>query len=209
MRHFLFISALLVSLKGYPQNNTDTNFVYTRVVKNPPKYTDTEYWGEKIIKSSKFNEKDSIWEVSHFYITGQLNKIEIIANDGYTDAGPQIGYNPDSSIAFIMPYKNGWPHGTFKEFYRSGKIKKTGQLYNRFKSGTWKTYNENGQIIDSITYNLTQLDSTHVNSYEETLPISELKIIYGFMPKIIPNNEHYDEDEFIITQKFFLLEPKK
>ena len=73
MRHFLFISALLVSLKVYPQNNTDTNFVYTRVVKNPPKYTDTEYWGEKIIKSSKFNEKDSIWEVSHFYITGQWN----------------------------------------------------------------------------------------------------------------------------------------
>lgn len=54
-------------------------------------------------------------------------------------------------------YENDVMEGPARNYYPSGALKEEGQFHNDQKSGIWKTYNEDGDVISVENYSAPQL----------------------------------------------------
>ena len=50
-------------------------------------------------------------------------------------------------VKILKHYKNGIMHGKFVYYWDNGKIHLTGQYDKMKRIGTWKTYDQNGELI--------------------------------------------------------------
>lgn len=53
--------------------------------------------------------------------------------------------NPDVKVVFVK-------HGAYFKYYESGQLKKSGNYNNDKKDGEWTYYDEEGNIIRTVTY---------------------------------------------------------
>jgi len=99
------------------------------------KQTDMETFDVK-----EYNENKNLVDL-HIYELENGNKIE-----------DQGGYE-DGTFTRKIIYPNSLIQ-TYIEFSKVGTIMKKGDFYsNDFNEGIWETYNENGEVIETIDYN--------------------------------------------------------
>jgi hypothetical protein len=58
-----------------------------------------------------------------------------------------ISYFPDSTIQFKVEMKNGFKEGLYTEYHSNRKTKMTGKFRKDKRHGTWRLYNEEGDLI--------------------------------------------------------------
>ncbi len=86
-----------------------------------------------------YNNED-VWK-TQTYKRGKLSK--------------EIAYHiPEGSIDYIG-YRNrdGNIHGDFEKYFKNGNIEVEGQFNKGFYKGKWKYYSEEGELTKEITYN--------------------------------------------------------
>jgi antitoxin component YwqK of YwqJK toxin-antitoxin module len=58
----------------------------------------------------------------------------------------------NDSVYFEVEYKDGRANGLFKEFYKTGQIKKVGNLLNGNRNGPYNAYSESGNLMAQGSY---------------------------------------------------------
>lgn len=58
-----------------------------------------------------------------------------------------IGYFPDSTVQFKVEIRGGFKDGAYTEYHPNRKTKMTGKFKRDKRDGTWRLYNEDGDII--------------------------------------------------------------
>jgi len=87
-------------------------------------------------------ENNVLWKTLT-YKKGKLSKeIAYYIDDGGTGGIEYIGYrNEDGHI-----------DGEFERYYRNGQLELKGEVNQGYRIGNWKVYNEEGDLIEEITY---------------------------------------------------------
>ena len=55
-------------------------------------------------------------------------------------------------LKLVKHYKNGYVHGKIIYYWDNGQVRLTGQYDKMLRSGTWKTYESNGDLICEQNY---------------------------------------------------------
>ena len=63
-------------------------------------------------------------------------------------------------LKLVKYYKKGIVHGQIIYYWDNGKIRLTGQDDNMRRTGIWKTYNSNGDLIIEENYDRKTFDGT-------------------------------------------------
>jgi hypothetical protein len=58
-----------------------------------------------------------------------------------------VGYFPDSAVQFKVDIRNGFKDGSYTEYHPNRKTKMTGKFNKDKRDGTWRLYNEEGDLI--------------------------------------------------------------
>jgi antitoxin component YwqK of YwqJK toxin-antitoxin module len=184
-------------------------FLSCLTVKSQTKYTDTVYdHSGNLQQAGYYNEIDSVWTLYHYYQNGQLKTIETLGPKGFPPTGQRTCFNPNGNVAYMLLFdKSGIMYGPFLEFYSDGAIKKSGQFFNGFKTGTWLEYNESGSIITKTEYIMEKADSTY-KFVEGEDRLVEMKIKYG-QPIKLKMKEGIKTVNPGAMDIFWVLEPRK
>lgn len=118
-------------------------------------YTDGERNGEWIFKSGDNSEEGN-------YLLG--------LRDGVWKA-----FYPDGKLRYKGKYVQGNPDGHHIYYYENGRIREDRYYQNGFKTKTWKKYNEEGEVVLTITYSNDV--ETNINGVSIKLPESDVKLI--------------------------------
>jgi len=84
-------------------------------------------------------------------------------------------FYPDGKLRFKGTYNQGNPDGRHTLYYDKGRIKEERNYENGLRSKTWKKYNEEGEVILTITYR--DDIETNINGVSVKLPDSDVKLI--------------------------------
>ena len=72
---------------------------------------------------------------------------------------------PDNSgVHFEVDLKNGFKDGAFTEYYPSGAVKMKGHFQNDKRDGSWRLYDEEGNLILRRTYSNGEIRKEHANN---------------------------------------------
>jgi hypothetical protein len=73
-----------------------------------------------------------------------------------------IGYFPDSTIQFKVQIRNGFKDGDYTEYHPNRKTKMMGKFSKDKRDGTWRLYNEEGDLILRREYRNDQVTRERV-----------------------------------------------
>jgi antitoxin component YwqK of YwqJK toxin-antitoxin module len=93
---------------------------------------------------------------------------------GFRD-GPWKAYYANGKLRFRGSYSQGSPIGHHILYYENGRIKEERYYENGLRSKTWKKYNEEGEVVLTITYR--DDIETNINGVSIKLPESDVKLI--------------------------------
>ncbi len=118
--------------------------------------TSTKVYSEdgKLQMLIHYNPGCSCRTYTEYYSDGSLfatRRFKLEGNKEYID-GEDISYYPDGQIKQYKLWKNAIPAGKAYELYSNGKVKKEEWYDNKFKSGTWRTFDEKGNLIKEQIY---------------------------------------------------------
>jgi antitoxin component YwqK of YwqJK toxin-antitoxin module len=132
-----------------------TEFTRTGEIITQGTYTDGERNGEWKLKSG-----DNIEEGK--YLLGLRD-------------GPWKAYYPNGRMRFRGEYNQGNPEGHHTIYYENGRTREERFYKNGLRNKTWKKYNEEGEVVLTITYRDDV--ETNINGVSIKLPESEVKLI--------------------------------
>lgn len=106
----------------------------------------------RVVNRKEIRFKD-FFEFKDFDMVGTKIK-EGVSTKRESDSfeGELLYFHNDGSIAESKMFKNGFPFGAHKVFYKSGKPKTVRTYLFGVLKGASKTYNEDGKLIESGTY---------------------------------------------------------
>ena len=81
----------------------------------------------------------------------------------------------DESLKYKGKFISGNPEGKHQIFWQNGNVKEERYYDNGRKEKTWKKYNEDGNLILTITYKDDK--EYRVNGVKLNLPESDVKLI--------------------------------
>jgi len=84
-------------------------------------------------------------------------------------------FYPNDKLRFKGKYNQGNPDGHHILYYENGRIKEERYYQNGLRNKTWKKFNEEGEVILSITYDDDV--ETNINGVSIKLPESDVKLI--------------------------------
>jgi len=88
-----------------------------------------------------FQSNDNILWKKVTYKRGKLSK--------------EIAYYENGEIDYIgHRNRDGHIHGAFTKYFRNGTLELEGQLINGYRDGNWEVYNESGNLIQEIDYEM-------------------------------------------------------
>lgn len=93
--------------------------------------------------------EDSTW-LFYWYLKRQFTKSVNTFKNGKLD-GKQLEYFITDTLGKIFYCKEGKLDGNYYEFYPSGKLKIKGCYIINLKTGVWKSFNENGDVLTKDT----------------------------------------------------------
>ena len=73
-----------------------------------------------------------------------------------------IGYFPDSTVQLKVELRNGFKDGSYTEYHPNRKTKMTGKFRKDKRDGTWRLYNEAGDLILRREYDNDQITRERV-----------------------------------------------
>ncbi|WP_415326349.1 hypothetical protein [Chryseobacterium sp. MMS23-Vi53] len=119
-------------------------------------------------------------------------------------------YNKNGELLSKNLYSYGKPIGTHKSFYDVGKLQSEAYYDNSGnKTGTWKNYNLNGDVIEIINYKNDQFDGNKETYSNKTLKTQEVfengKRLSNkyFDEGILRSEAYYDKDKFVKEVSYF------
>lgn len=96
------------------------------------------------------NQEGRIVSEKQYYENGQLRLFGNYNEDEERD-GLWVSYFDDGTIWSECEYKNGKKDGLNNAYYSNGKIRFTGFWKENQRIGDWKSYSENGELLDAET----------------------------------------------------------
>lgn len=91
---------------------------------------------------------------SEFYHDGKLlakKTFRVTEQKEYVD-GEEISYYRDGTIKSFKIWKNAFPDGRAYQNHENGKLAAEQFYAGRFKTGTWRYFDRNGQLIRELSY---------------------------------------------------------
>lgn len=67
----------------------------------------------------------------------------------------QVAYYDNGQAQFMQQYLNGIKHGEYKDWFKDGQIKTVGYFNMGMRDGTWKWYDEKGEVTLKLRYDKT------------------------------------------------------
>ncbi len=67
----------------------------------------------------------------------------------------QVVYYNNGQVQFMQQYLNGIKHGEYKDWFKTGQIRTIGYFNMGMRNGTWKWYDEKGEVTLQIRYDKT------------------------------------------------------
>jgi antitoxin component YwqK of YwqJK toxin-antitoxin module len=89
--------------------------------------------------------------------------------------GQWKAYYADGKMRFKGEYRQGNPDGRHVIYYDNGRLKEDRYYKNGLRTRTWRKYNEEGEVILTITYRDDV--ETNINGVAINLPESDVKLI--------------------------------
>ena len=99
---------------------------------------------------SKNGQKTGTWK-SYFKENNQLKYLKHFDDYG-NSTGKWESYYDSGELHLIENYSINMTDGKEIEYYKNGKIYTVGNKRNSIKIGTWKIYNEKGELINTELY---------------------------------------------------------
>ena len=100
--------------------------------------------------------------------------LELKQYDFYNDKGDFVHQSESRDYYSEKIQKNNSKYSISKVFYKSGRLKGKGLLYNNFFVGEWVSYNEKGKITEIKNY-----DQLFSFSLEDVLNYSHVAFVVG------------------------------
>jgi antitoxin component YwqK of YwqJK toxin-antitoxin module/cytochrome c551/c552 len=115
---------------------------------------------------SRFDSTCNCDKTTEYFKSGKIRSTKIYRHFGLMNLETQIDgedilYFENGSIQIYYFWKDGTPSGRIYSNYPNGKLGYEKFYDNKFKTGTWKTYNEDGTLSKEIVFadNKTPWDS--------------------------------------------------
>lgn len=67
----------------------------------------------------------------------------------------QVVYYDNGQAQFMQQYLNGIKHGEYKDWFKDGQIRTIGYFNMGMRDGTWKWYDEKGEVSLQLRYDKT------------------------------------------------------
>ncbi len=156
---FLLSIAFLLILAGCSQQNSNNKMAVKSINRS---------WLDSIIKDSDssytkpYKRTDFVTAV--FYINKKDSSVCQVMKDSADSIRQIIIAKKDTRTFFAQYYAKGnlqadlpldafgQYHGTGKFFYEDGSLQSTGNYNHGFKTGSWKVYDEKGQVTATDSY---------------------------------------------------------
>ena len=100
---------------------------------------------------SKQGQRVGTWK-SYFKENNQLKYVKHFDDSGNA-TGQWEHYYDSGELHRIENYTNNKVNGEVIEYFKNGKIYTIGSKRNSVKIGTWKIYNDQGQLLQTQSYN--------------------------------------------------------
>ena len=67
----------------------------------------------------------------------------------------QVVYYDNGQAQYMQQYLNGIKHGEYKDWFKTGQIRTIGYFNMGMRDGTWKWYDEKGEVTLQVRYDKT------------------------------------------------------
>ena len=67
----------------------------------------------------------------------------------------QVVYYDNGQAQYMQQYFNGIKHGEYKDWFRTGQLRTIGYFNMGMRDGTWKWYDEKGEVTLQVRYDKT------------------------------------------------------
>lgn len=155
------------------------------------KYYQTENDKNKVYSKELYINRKRNGVSYYFYVNGKIRKE--IPYENHKKQGIGYEYDNNENIITITRYRNneiiinetinrynkeGKREGTWKEFYKNGKVKEEKNYLDGKLNGLFKIYNEEGKLLETLYYKNGQVDLSG-EEYEIDVNIKEDYDEYG------------------------------
>lgn len=113
-------------------------------------------------------------------------------------------YFPDGTLSAIMHFKFDKIHGPYHKFHANGQYAEFGNFDEGVKKGVWKTWNEDGELLEALVYAPWQ----DLGDYYEFYDTGQIKAIgtFGYVTGAdtieVLNPDTYEYKTEIIQKKY-------
>jgi antitoxin component YwqK of YwqJK toxin-antitoxin module/cytochrome c551/c552 len=124
----------------------------------------TYYKSGKLEMEKKYDKNCNCDKITEFYESGKLRSTKTYLRSGLINTqleGEDIVYFEDGTIQIYYVWKDGSPTGRIYCNFADGKLAYEKFYDNKFKTGTWKFYNQDGTLKEEEVFvdNKTHWDS--------------------------------------------------
>lgn len=149
MKIFLIIVLLTISVSSFGQTNREL---------------ETYYKSGKLQMERKFDKSCNCGMITEYFESGKIRSTKRYLRSGLNNNqldGEDILYFENGTIQIYYFWKDGSPTGRIYCNFSDGKLSYEKFFANKFKTGTWKFYNQDGTLKEEkfFTENKTSWDS--------------------------------------------------
>ena len=96
-----------------------------------------------------------VFSGSCHYFVGENNILWKKVTYKWGKLSKEIAYYENGVLYYIGHInRDGHIHGAFTKYFRNGTLELEGQLINGYRDGNWEVYNESGNLIQEIDYEM-------------------------------------------------------
>lgn len=140
MKDLLTIILLILYISTFGQTDKDSK---------------TYYKSGKLQMEKKFDKDHNCDKVTEYFESGKVRSTKTYLRNGFVNTrleGKDILYFEDGTIQMYYFWKDGAPSGRIYCNFADGKLAYEKFFTNKFKSGTWKFYNQDGTLKEELIF---------------------------------------------------------